>query len=163
LKESFVHLCGGEPLVHSAIGDVLSVLTENKCQVLLYTALPYGFDSAIESIHEQFPRVKFRISTSEYIVEHNPAHVFRTCLKYWYLKRAGADVGISGYDKSVDQFPESVKPTRTKSCRSGRYSDSDPLDLGPLMDVVFSDGTVGKERLLQAHYSEAKKSVHKTS
>ena len=165
VRDDFIHLCGGEPLVNSAIGDVMETIFSQNNDCLLYTSLPYDFDRAVLHMAEDWPRLKFRLSTSEYLLEHNPGHVVRTCQVYRYLKNLGRDVGISGYDRTVEYFPQSYGAVRTPSSLSGRCKKipDDPYDVGPKMDVIYSDGTRGEERLIRAHYLEAQKSVHLTS
>jgi len=82
---------------------------------------------------------------------------------YNHLRREGREVGVSGYDVTAGWFPEGVPVAKTRCCFSGRTSDSDPLDVGPELEVVYSDGERGRARLIGAHYVEARKSVHRTS
>lgn len=160
LHDSFVHLCGGEPLCHSEISLIVKDLFSRSNDVLLYTSLPYGFDPVLECLIKDYPRLKIRISVSDHLVEKSTAHLMRAEDFQRKLKRLGRDVVVTGYDRAIDMIPGG---RRTDACCSARTDSSDPMGgMGPLFDVVYSDGSRDQTTLIRAHYREAEKSLHKT-
>jgi organic radical activating enzyme len=159
IQNSFVHICGGEPLTYSSIGEVIGDLFERQNEVMIYTSLPYGFEDAMMALIMEYPRLKARLSVSKSLSESNPAHNLMVEKAYHRMREKDMDVVVTGYDEEIANLSHLSFARRTDRMPSGRDHDGCDADgYGPLFDVRYSDGTRGTATLTKAHYIEASKS-----
>jgi organic radical activating enzyme len=160
-----VHLCGGEPLTHPRWKEIVIELLAKKCPVLVYTSMPdlQAYDSLIEfgSMYKK-GKVGFRFSVSEYLTKKDPYHIDRVYKSCAVLKYNKIEFSVSGIDDEVKRY-KSINHFHTPMCNSGRDFDHDSMEnMGQDMRIIYSNGQIGIEKLIRAHYIEAEISLHKT-
>jgi MoaA/NifB/PqqE/SkfB family radical SAM enzyme len=155
IKKEGVHLCGGEPLSHPRIMDIIDLLYSNNNKICLYTSYPDTL--SLEELSDRFPKVGIRLSVSEYIERTDPSHIDRVSSLFEFLSQKNRQVIVTTYDSG--EYPKKLKVLKLDRLRAGEDGKPDVFSrIGPLMNIVYSDGTREKNKLIMSHYKEAEKS-----